>query len=240
MSDRIDTLPWQPWSLDDLSEQGSIIEPLPAVAIDALQLVVQAEQPQSGVLCQQAEQQGQQTGYEEGKQKGYAEGQQKGYEEGFQSGRETGYQQGLLEAQQQQQPMTEHWKKLIAEFQYTLDALDSVIAARLMQLALAAAKQVLGQPPVCDGTALLNQIQQLIQQEPMFNGKPQLRVHPGDYQRVEQQLGTTLSSHGWRLMVDGELHPGGCKVSAEEGDLDASLATRWHELCRLAAPGEVL
>ncbi|HFD7184404.1 TPA: flagellar assembly protein FliH, partial [Yersinia enterocolitica] len=25
----------------------------------------------------------------------------------------------------------------------------------------------------------------------------------------------------------------------EEGDLDASLATRWHELCRLAAPGEL-
>ena len=71
------------------------------------------------------------------------------------------------------------------------------------------------------------------------NGKPQLRVHPDDYPRVEQQLGVTLSLHGWRLLADGELHPGGCKVSAEEGDLDASLATRWHELCRLAAPGEV-
>ena len=125
----------------------------------------------------------------------------------------------------------------MSEFQHTLDALDSVIASRLMQLALTAAKQVLGQPPVCDGTALLTQIQQLIQQEPMFNGKPQLRVHPQDYERVEQQLGTTLSLHGWRLLADGDLHPGGCKVSAEEGDLDASLATRWHALCRLAAPG---
>ncbi|EEX1949152.1 flagellar assembly protein FliH, partial [Escherichia coli] len=35
------------------------------------------------------------------------------------------------------------------------------------------------------------------------------------------------------------LHPGGCKVSANEGDLDASVATRWQELCRLAAPGVV-
>lgn len=73
----------------------------------------------------------------------------------------------------------------------------------------------------------------------MFNGKPQLRVHPDDYQRVEQQLGTTLSLHGWRLLVDGELHPGGCKVSAKENDLDASLVTGWHELCRLSTPGEV-
>lgn len=73
MSDRIDTLPWQPSSLDDLSEQGSIIEPLPAVAIDALQLDVQAEQPQSDVLCQQAAQKRQQAGYEASPQKGYAE-----------------------------------------------------------------------------------------------------------------------------------------------------------------------
>ncbi|MGU8109318.1 FliH/SctL family protein [Escherichia coli] len=41
------------------------------------------------------------------------------------------------------------------------------------------------------------------------------------------------------LMGDPTLHPGGCKVSADEGDLDASVATRWQELCRLAAPGVV-
>ncbi|MFO4174696.1 FliH/SctL family protein, partial [Escherichia coli] len=48
-----------------------------------------------------------------------------------------------------------------------------------------------------------------------------------------------LSLHGWRLRGDPTLHPGGCKVSADEGDLDASVATRWQELCRLAAPGVV-
>ena len=57
--------------------------------------------------------------------------------------------------------------------------------------------------------------------------------------RVEEMLGATLSLHGWRLRGDPTLHPGGCKVSADEGDLDASVATRWQELCRLAAPGVV-
>ncbi|MGG8079949.1 flagellar assembly protein FliH [Klebsiella aerogenes] len=233
MSDRINSMPWQPWSLNDLGDAAPAFEPpLPTLDNEALQPDAQAElQQQLAALRLQAEQQGQQSGY--------TDGQQKGYEAGFQQGLEEGRQQGLLEAQQQQQPLTDHWQQLVSEFQHTLDALDSVIASRLMQLALTAAKQVLGQPPVCDGTALLTQIQQLIQQEPMFNGKPQLRVHPQDYERVEQQLGTTLSLHGWRLLADGDLHPGGCKVSAEEGDLDASLATRWHELCRLAAPGDL-
>ncbi|MGN7972855.1 flagellar assembly protein FliH [Serratia plymuthica] len=232
MSDRINTLPWQPWSLNDLLEPKPPIEPLLPIETDTLSPDDSADRQQQLLqLRLQAEQQGQQLGY--------ADGQQKGYEAGLQAGMEEGRRQGLLEAQQQQQPLTAHWQQLITEFQHTLDALDSVIASRLMQLALTAAKQVLGQPPICDGTALLAQIQQLIQQEPMFSGKPQLRVHPDDYQRIEQQLGATLSLHGWRLLADGQLHPGGCKVSAEEGDLDASLATRWHELCRLAAPGDV-
>ncbi|WP_283603469.1 flagellar assembly protein FliH [Serratia proteamaculans] len=226
MSDRINTLPWQPWSLNDLNEPKPELAPLPLPVVETYGVPLDDSVVQEQQLAQlrlQAEQQGQQLGY--------ADGQQKGYDAGFQAGMEEGRQQGLLEAQQQQQ--------LVTEFQHTLDALDSVIASRLMQLALTAAKQVLGQPPVCDGTALLAQIQQLIQQEPMFSGKPQLRVHPDDYHRIEQQLGATLSLHGWRLLADGQLHPGGCKVSADEGDLDASLATRWHELCRLAAPGEV-
>lgn len=232
MSDRINTLPWQPWLPNDLTADKPVaaaqmlpdIEPLPLDdSIDETQRLE--------MLRRQAQQQGQQLGY--------TDGQQKGYDAGFQAGQEEGRQQGMLAGQQQQQPLTEHWQQLITEFQHSLDALDGVIASRLMQLALAAAKQVIGQSPVCDGSALLGQIQQLIHLEPVFSGKPQLRVHPDDYQQVEQQLGATLSQHGWRLVADDQLHPGGCKVNAEEGDLDASLATRWHELCRLAAPGEI-
>lgn len=175
----------------------------------------------------------------QGRQQGFAKGLQEGLDKGYQTGLEEGHQQALADAEKQLAPITAHWQLLVNDFQSTLDALDSVIASRLMQMALAAAKQILGQPAICDGTALLAQIQQMIQQEPMFAGKPQLRVNPNDLAVVEQRLGSTLSLHGWRLLGDGQIHPGGCKVSAEEGDLDASLATRWHELCRLAAPGEL-
>lgn len=56
-------------------------------------------------------------------------------------------------------------QQLVSEFQTTLDALDSVIASRLMQMALEAARQVIGQTPTVDNSALIKQIQQLLQQE---------------------------------------------------------------------------
>ncbi|WP_437216398.1 flagellar assembly protein FliH [Pectobacterium sp. LFLA-215] len=241
MSNAPKNLAWQPWKLNDLAEPVSnpVLpsyqvnnEPeLPDMERFTEESALSAAEDELASLRESTMQQARETGF--------AQGHQQGYDAGYQEGLAKGQQQGLLNALQQQQPIIEQMQNMVTEFQQTLDTLDSVIPARLMQLALTAAKQILGQPPVCDGNALLGQIQQLIQQEPMFSGKTQLRVHPSDLERVEQYLGPTLSLHGWRLLADSQLHPGGCKVSAEEGDLDASLATRWHELCRLAAPGEL-
>ncbi len=230
-------LPWKRWTPDDLGAQNPALRDcrqLPDLELDDPSPDAQAElQQQLATLRLQAEQQGQQLGY--------ADGQQKGYEAGFQSGLEEGRQQGLLEAQQQQQPLIHaRMQQLVSEFQHTLDALDSVIASRLMQMALEAARQVIGQTPVVDNTALIKQIQGLLQQEPLFSGKPQLRVHPDDPAARGREPGRDAKPA--RLASarrTPSLHPGGCKVSADEGDLDASVATRWQELCRLAAPGVV-
>ncbi|WP_130835318.1 flagellar assembly protein FliH [[Erwinia] mediterraneensis] len=230
MSDAFSSRPWQRWQPEDLGRLNEPeIEPLPEVEVvyDA----VDEQQRQLEQLQMQVRKDAQGQGYQEGHQQGFAEGQKAGYDAGFQ--------QGLADARQQQAPLQARMQQLVTEFQHTLEALDSVIASRLMQLALEAARQVIGQATAVDGSALLRQIQQLLQQEPMFNGKPQLRVHPDDLQRIEQTLGPTLDLHGWRLLADNTLHPGGCKLSAEDGDLDASVATRWQELCRLAAPGEL-
>ena len=235
-AERINALPWQRWRPGDLRMPVFTTPDEPLLAggepeqDDGLPKV-QVDQNELLNLQRHAEQQGFQQGLEAGQKQGYAAG--------FQQGLEAGQQQGLQEGQQQQAVLTEHWQHMVSDFQQTLDALDSVIASRLMQMALTAAKQIIGQAPICDGSALLNQIQQLIQQEPMFKGKPQLRVNPADFERVELQLGASLSMNGWRLLADSQIHSGGCKVSAEDGDMDASLATRWHELCRLAAPGDL-
>ncbi|MCL2895323.1 flagellar assembly protein FliH [Brenneria tiliae] len=235
MSDALNDQPWQRWTPDDFAARPAAPAPeSPSGDADERTEAPEAvAQPvdELQILRDRVQQEAYQTGF--------SQGQKQGYDAGYQAGLKAGEQQGLQDAHQQQQPLTDQLQQMVAEFQQTLDALDSVIPARLMQLALTAARQILGQPPVCDGTALLNQIQQLIQQEPMLSGKPQLRVHPADLERIEQVLGPTLSLHGWRLLADNQLHPGGCKVSAEEGDLDASLATRWQELCHLAAPGEL-
>lgn len=231
MSDNA-SLPWQRWQPNDLARPD-----LPLIEERVLPETTETDDPLDQQQFQLEQLQAKVRNEAQGL--GYAEGQQHGFSEGQKSGYDAGFQQGLAEAQLQQAPLQARMQQLVSEFHHTLEALDSVIASRLMQLALEAARQVIGQAPHVDGTALLRQIQGMLQQEPMFSGKPTLRVHPDDLPRVETTLGATLSLHGWRLLGDSTIHPGGCKVSAEDGDLDASIATRWHELCRLAAPGEL-
>lgn len=226
------SLPWQRWKPDDLAFPTPVFE-----EISMPEASPAAEEQESEPDLQQSLALMQAQAREQGYSAGFAAGHDQGVEEGRKVGHQQGVEQGLNEARQQQAPVHARMQQLVSEFQYTLDALDSVIASRLMQMALEAARQVIGQTPAVDNNALIKQIQGLLMQEPLFSGKPQLRVHPDDLQRVEEMLGTTLSLHGWRLRGDPGLHQGGCKVSADEGDLDASVATRWQELCRLAAPG---
>lgn len=231
-------LPWKRWTPDDLAPP--MTEFMPAL-VQASEEDVPDDAPELSEEEQRAQMlaQLQMQAHEQGYTAGMNEGRQLGHQQGYEEGKAQGLEQGLEQSRQQQAPVHARMQQLVSEFQNTLDALDSVIASRLMQMALEAARQVIGHTPAVDNSALIKQIQGLLQQEPLFSGKPQLRVHPDDLQRVEEMLGATLSLHGWRLRGDPSLHHGGCKVSADEGDLDASVATRWQELCRLAAPGVV-
>lgn len=225
-----DNLPWKTWMPDDLAPPQAEFVPM----VEPEETIIEEAEPSLEQQLAQLQMQAHEQGY----QAGIAEGRQQGHEQGYQEGlARAGTRSGRGEVSTSANSC--RMQQLVSEFQTTLDALDSVIASRLMQMALEAARQVIGQTPTVDNSALIKQIQQLLQQEPLFSGKPQLRVHPDDLQRVDDMLGATLSLHGWRLRGDPTLHPGGCKVSADEGDLDASVATRWQELCRLAAPGVV-
>lgn len=230
-----DTPQWKIWQPEDLAPPLTEFVPeFVDAPVEEAEARLSEEQKQQQHLAQI-----QMQAHEQGYNAGLNEGRSAGQTQGFQQGLAQGLEQGLAQAQQQQAPLHAQMQHLVSEFQHTLDALDSVIVSRLMQMALEAARQVIGQAPLVDNSALIKQIQSLLQQEPLFSGKPVLRVHPDDLQRVEEMTGATLSLHGWRLRGDPTLHPGGCKVSADEGDLDASVATRWQELCRLAAPGVV-
>ncbi|WGL96232.1 flagellar assembly protein FliH [Arsenophonus nasoniae] len=234
---------WQPWLPDEITlwpglnpviNSQHVVSEAPLT--DQSEKDVLAHINQLDDLKAQAKEIGYQEGYAAGQQAGLTDGQQQGYQAGYQQGLAEGHQAGTDNAKNEMAAITQQWQALLSEFRHSLEGLDSFIASRLMQIALQAARQVLGQPAVCDGSALLNQISHFLQQDPLLTGRPQLQVNPNDMALVESQLGDSLTANGWRLIAVPELHLYGCKISAENSELDASLETRWLELCQLIMP----
>lgn len=229
---------WQPWQLRELNQwdlNSSAIPPLgdvPEPSVPKVPCLEPKEVLEQINLLDNIKEDAQKTGF----QQGFEKGQKEGYQAGFTEGLRAGEQQGNEKALAIQQPVIETWQKLLSEFHYSLDTFDTVVTTKLLQIALTAAKQVLGQSTVCDGTALLEEISHLLQQKPIFASQPELHVNPNHVALIEQHLGSLLDLNGWRLVADPSLHMGGCRVVAEDGEIDMTVATRWQELCRLYAP----
>lgn len=147
-------LPWKVWTPDDLAPPMAEF-----VLADHSEtpLSEEAEEPQLSAEQQLEQQlaQLQMQAHEQGYNAGLAEGRQKGHEQGYQEGLSQGLEQGQNQARAQHAPIHARMQQLVSEFQNTLDALDSVIASRLMQMALEAARQVIGQTPIVDNAALI-------------------------------------------------------------------------------------
>ena len=224
-----ETSGWQSWQPQNLLEESLPIQP---EIMESLPPDLQSDeqiQAELARLYQQAEQ----KGMAQGVARGLEEGKQQGYEDGFNEGRQQGIEQGRQEALAQQQEIIARFTRWCEEFRITLDNLDSVIPARLVQLALTAVRSMMGKSAHFDNAILLEKIQLLLQQDRVFKGAAQLWVHPDDEQMVGERVGDALQSLGWELRTDKHMVPGGCRLTSEEGEFDATLTTSWQELCQL-------
>lgn len=229
MSDNDMSLNWQVWQpqnlLDNFSQPEQQISEIPGRYQSEESL--QAELSHIRQLAEQ-------KGFAQGQAHGVEVGKKEGFDAGFAEGKTAGYTQGLSESNAQQRETGERFSRLLEEFKIALDNLDSVIPSRLVQLSLTAARSMLGNNITFDNNALLEKIQQLLQQETLFKGMAQLWINPDDMVLVQEHVGQSLTKQGWELRADTNILPGGCRITSEEGEFDATLNTRWRELCELS------
>lgn len=229
MSDK--TLQWKNWQPQDLLNDFNPVE-LTAAEPMAPESNYQSDellQAELGRIRLQAEQ----KGFAQGQARGLEEGKQQGYQEGLALGKKEGLEQGLSQALQQQNQTAARMTHLFETFKTALDNLDSVIPSRLVQLSLSAARAIVGKTIAYDNTILLEKIKQLLKEESLLKGEVQLWVSEEDLPLVAEHLRSTLDSLGWELRGDDDILPGGCRITSVEGEIDATVSTRWEELCQI-------
>jgi flagellar assembly protein FliH len=79
-------------------------------------------------------------------------------------------------------------------------------------------------------------VQEAIRALPHFSQHARLVLNPEDGALVRAHLGDQLAQSGWQLVEDARMQRGGCRIETAHGQIDASLASRWHRV--LAALGQ--
>lgn len=141
------------------------------------------------------------------------------YAAGFAAGRADGRAASDAEAA--------HLKRIAESLASSRRLLETETAAALLNLAAEIARHMLRAelsinpqailPAICEATDLAGDA-----------AHPQLFLNPGDVDFVRRHLGEALAVSQWRIIEDATIEPGGCRVATTDGEVDATLATRWR------------
>ncbi|PTL91263.1 flagellar assembly protein FliH [Halomonas litopenaei] len=221
---------WRRWNMGELPEEGD----------DGTTEAAATPRPPTRQELDDERRRARETGHREG----HAQGHQKGYDEGYQKGLAQGLEQGLAEGRARaEQEIADALDRrceealaplgrLVDEFRTALSELDDAVAEDLTDLALATGRQLADDALKARPRQVVELVQRLLHTDPPLVGRQRLWLHPLDLRLVERHLGEQLEAAGWTLRADERLHRGGCRVSGEQGDIDATWERRWQAVNR--------
>lgn len=148
---------------------------------------------------------------------------QRGYEEGYAAGR----QDGLAAAAELVRAESARLASLFASARADMDSLGAVAAEDMVDLAIAIARRIIGRELQARPDAIVSIVREALASSPPDPGDALLHLHPADAGLVRDRIGAELAQHRWRIVEDEAITPGGGRVVADRGELDASMETRW-------------
>jgi len=148
------------------------------------------------------------------------------HQEAHADGYANGYQEGIAAAQASADAMA----TLLDNLQQALTGIDQGVADQLLTLAIEVANQVMRQSLRLQPDLLLAVVKEAVSTLYPHHGQPLLFVHPDDAALVRDHLGDQLPHINWRIVEDGALTPGGCRVEVGASEVDATLETRWRRV----------
>ncbi len=148
----------------------------------------------------------------------------------FERGREQGALEATRAAQQVRAGHLERIGHVIGNLQAALTELAAHGADSLLDLSLDVARQVLRRELSLHRDAALPAVREAIALIVDHSAHPRVHLSPQDYDLVCAELESDASYRGCRFVADPSVAPGGCMVETPQGEIDATLATRWRRV----------
>jgi flagellar assembly protein FliH len=163
---------------------------------------------------------------EAARQQGYAEG----HEEGLATGHASGYEDGLAMGRAEAADELTHLQELATTFGHAVTEADEAIAADVLELALHLAKNMVRSAFEVRPELILPVVREAVDYLPTLQQPALLILNPEDALIVRGSIGHELEKTGWRIVEDGGVARGGCRIDTASNQIDAQIASRWQRL----------
>lgn len=160
--------------------------------------------------------------------------QQQAREEGFLQGRREGLEAGKKDIKARVHEL----ESLMQTLAKPLEQLDTQVEQELVQLALAVARQLIRRELKADPGQVLAVVRESMVALPIAARNVRLHMHPEDAALVRETLLLSENERSWTIVEDPLLTRGGCKVSSETSQIDASIERRLHSVIANVLGGE--
>lgn len=215
---------YQRWQLDSFDERQP--DPDPELELEPQSAVVEQDMSHltwpTAEEIEQIQQQAHEDGLAAGREEGLAAGRRDGYEAGYRDGCGDGRERSLAELAQLQQ--------LMAALDEALARFDQELGEDILGLTISIARQVTRNALNFRPEALLPIIREAIASLPQPNHHAQLILHPDDAALVRPMMENELPHAHCRIVEDGHIERGGCRIKTEASDVDATLQGRWSKV----------
>ncbi|MCS0589467.1 flagellar assembly protein FliH [Massilia norwichensis] len=153
-----------------------------------------------------------------------------GYAEGHEAGHASGYEDGLAQGRAEAAAELTHLQGIAADFGNAVTQADEAIAADVLELALHLAKNMVRTAFEVRPELILPVVREAVDYLPTLQLPALLVLHPEDALIVRGSIGHELEKTGWRIVEDGTIARGGCRIDTASNQIDAQIAARWQRL----------
>jgi flagellar assembly protein FliH len=175
---------------------------------------------------------------QEAREEATREGHRHGYEAGYQDGREQGYKDGQAEARADSDQLAVQMNALLTALTQPFAELDQRVVQELVALAIAIAKQLIRRELKTEPGEIVAVVREAMGILPASTRQISLHLNPDDALLLRSNLLLDDTAERWKIVEDPLLTRGGCRVSTETSQIDATVEKRLAAVIARVLGGE--
>jgi len=120
----------------------------------------------------------------------------------------------------------ERFDELLLALSEPFDRLDGSVEKQLVELAIAIVKQLFRREIKINPSHVIGVVREAIQLLPIASQNVQVHLHPDDAALVRETLSPAEGEPAWVLVEDPLIAAGGCRITTENSQIDATTEAR--------------